>query len=223
MKAFVFLGPSLDRTSASTVIDAHFLPPIKRGDIDALFISSAQPTHIGIIDGQFLHQPSISPKEILVAMDRGVQFYGSSSIGALRAVELSPYGMIGVGQIYELYQTGKVDADDEVAITYDPDSLRNISEPLVNIRLALSEAIAAGVLSRHSSDEIITAGKSIYFPHRTYPVILKKASVSLPQEEIEAFSTFLSERRPDAKKDDALELLKRIRTDMEGLDNEPDV
>ena len=57
---------------------------------------------------------SISPKEVLRAIDAGITLYSSSSMGALRAVECAPYGMTGVGMIYE--ETG-----------------RPVSEPLVNM------------------------------------------------------------------------------------------
>jgi len=214
--AVVFVGPSLGGKTPEGILDTRFLPPVKRGDIDQLLGEPVPPTHIGIIDGQFLQQMSISPKEILVAMDKGVQFYGSSSMGALRATELAPYGMIGVGRIYCLYQSGEVDADDEVAITFDAKTLCNLSEPMVNVRLAVADAVAAGALSTGAGSVIITAGKSLYFPQRTYPAILAAAGSGLANADRTAFEEFLCESQPDAKREDALEMLERMRNDLSG-------
>jgi TfuA protein len=214
-KPVVFLGPSLESSVAETILDATYLPPIQRGDIDRLLASAQPPHQIGIIDGRFLQQLSISPKEVLTAMDRGIRLFGGGSMGALRAVELHPYGMRGIGRIFELYRSGEVDGDDEVAITFHPDSLRCLCEPLVNVRLAVSDAVAVGVLEERAARTIITAGKSIYFPDRNYRNILDRACAAsgstpgrpLLETERSAFERFLRDRAPDAKREDALALL----------------
>ena len=53
---------------------------------------------------------------------------------ALRAVELKPYGMIGDGQVLELYRFRPVIADDEVAWTFSADDYRPENEAMVNTR-----------------------------------------------------------------------------------------
>ena len=73
-----------------------------------------------IVDGYFDTVPSVWHKEILVAMQRGVHVFGASSMGALRAAELHPFGMVGIGQVYEWYRDGTIDADDEVAVAHGP-------------------------------------------------------------------------------------------------------
>src|SRR5262249_36107575 len=97
----VFLGPSLPASEALAILDADYRPPVRRGDIDALL--AELPAAIGIIDGEFFQSLAISPKEVLRAIERGVPTFGASSIGALRAVELEPHGMIGVGEVFERY------------------------------------------------------------------------------------------------------------------------
>ncbi|MEV6947708.1 TfuA-like protein [Streptomyces sp. NPDC051172] len=134
MDPVVFLGPSLDRATAVRTLDAEYLPPVARGDIDALLARPQPPCLIGIVDGRFLGSLAVSPKEVLRAVDAGIAVYGSSSMGALRAAECGPFGVTGIGRIHDAYACGAVDADDEVALVYDPDTLHATSEPLINLR-----------------------------------------------------------------------------------------
>ena len=112
----LFVGPSLDLEVGGTLSSGQVRLPVERGDLDGLTTSSEPPASIGIIDGQFLQEMAISPKEVVRAMDRGARLFGSSSIGALRAVECAPYGMVGIGRIFEMYLSGELDADDEVLL-----------------------------------------------------------------------------------------------------------
>ena len=48
-------------------------------------------------------------------MAAGTQVFGAASMGALRAAELAPFGMIGVGAIFAAYRDGRLTGDDEVA------------------------------------------------------------------------------------------------------------
>src|SRR5436309_15622699 len=100
----IFLGPSLAIKEAAAILDADYRPPVKRGDIDVLI--SPPPPAIGIIDGEFFQSLAISPKEVLRAIEAGIPVWGASSMGALRAAELYPFGMIGVGTVFELYLSG---------------------------------------------------------------------------------------------------------------------
>jgi len=194
----IFLGPSLDLAVAQSVLDATYLPPIKRGDLAEL---SAETETIGIIDGEFFQSLAVSPKEVLPLLDRGVRVYGSSSMGALRAVETQPYGMIGVGAIFEWYRDSVIDADDEVALTYDPSTYRPSSEPLVNIRFALRTAVQEDLITRSKADEVIDTLKRVYFPSRSYQLVCQLC----PE-----LKDFLMEQRPNQKRDDALLLLHTI-------------
>lgn len=66
-------------------------------------------------------------QRVLRAIDAGVALFCGSSMGALRAVDCAPYGMIGIGQIYAEYASVRVDSDDEVAVAYDEDTGRALS------------------------------------------------------------------------------------------------
>ena len=211
----VFLGPSLPVEQAREHLpDAEFLPPVERGDIDALMARATPPTHIGIVDGKFLQSFSISPKEVLKAMDRGVRTYGSSSMGALRAAELDVFGMTGIGTVYEMYASGEIEDDDEVAITFDSESLRPICEPMVNIRVAIAEAVRREVVEPEYAELFLATAKALYFPQRTSAAALYELKSRMPEERRTALAAFLkSPEAPDAKGADAALLLDAMRHD----------
>jgi hypothetical protein len=194
----IFLGPSLDAASARSILKATYLPPIKRGDLSQL---SSEIKTVGIIDGEFYQSLAVSPKEVLQLLDRGIKVYGSSSMGALRAAETHIYGMVGMGAIFEMYRDGMIDADDEVALTYDQDSYRSSSEPLINIRFALKAAVLEGLISESTADGLIREMKALYFPSRSYRLVVQM----FPQ-----LKSFIEKNGPNQKRDDAKLLLQTI-------------
>lgn len=208
MRAAVFVGPSLDGGLVDG-LDVELLPPVGRGDLDALLERDVPPQAVGIIDGCFLQRPSISPKEVLRAIELGTTVYGSSSMGALRAVECERYGMVGIGRIFEAYRSGRCDADDEVAMTYDPATLRPLSEPLINMRFAVETAVQVGVVSQPLAERFVELAKSLYFPSRRTDAVL-----ALLRREDEAscerLATFLEQAAPNAKREDAIALLDTL-------------
>lgn len=201
------MGPSLSHEAVCTVpSDTRLLPPIKRGDINQAVQDFPNVKAIGIVDGEFFQSFSISPKEILCAMDGGKRFFGSSSMGALRATELSVYGMVGIGRIYQMFFSGEIDADDEVAMTYDPATLKPISEPLVNIRIALSRSCESGQLRQSVMEAAIRFVKDLYYPDRTYRALLANMRHHLSEEEFFQLSN-ACQSPPNTKREDALQLL----------------
>jgi hypothetical protein len=215
MRSVVFLGPSLDHADAAGVIDARFLPPVARGDVDAL-LAGGVPDAIGIVDGRFFQSLAISPKEVLRAIDAGCRVYGASSMGALRAVELAPYGMVGVGQIFEMYRDEVIDADDEVAMIFDETSLRTLSDPLVNMRVSFAWAAEAGVITSAEAEICVEAARELYYPERTYRAALRAVEGELADETRAALEAYLATSAPNAKRDDALRMLAVMREDQQG-------
>lgn len=211
----IYVGPSLAVEDARNVLDADYRPPIRRGDIVALMKQPSLPKIIGIVDGEFFQSFAISPKEILPAIESGVTLLGSSSMGALRATELHRFGMRGVGRVFEMYHTGEIDADDEVAMVFDRESARAVSLPMVNVRVALEAARKEGIISAAQERVLTQLVKDVYFPERTYPMMFKLAGEAevLPAETAGRLRRYLNNGAPDAKRDDALQLLaeaKRI-------------
>ena len=99
----VFAGPTVTADEVrSHLPDAMVLPPAGCGDV--LRACRLSPRRILMIDGFFQFRPAPWHKEILAALEWGVEVWGSSSMGALRAAELWPFGMEGHGRIFEQYR-----------------------------------------------------------------------------------------------------------------------
>lgn len=211
MSTYVFLGPTLPRHEAERVLDAVYLPPVAQGDVARLCLR--KPKVIAIIDGYFESVPSVWHKEILFALKQGVAVYGASSMGALRAAELHPFGMIGVGAVFEAYRDGLIEDDDEVAVTHGPEELGypTLSEAMVNIRRTLSDAVAEGVIDASTGQFFESLGKELPYRERSYGRILRLAEDSgVPAEDCARFRTWLPAGRADQKREDALALLRRL-------------
>jgi hypothetical protein len=211
MSVVVFLGPSLSPADARSEIDATFLPPVRAGDIVRAL--ALQPEAIAIVDGYFDRVPSVWHKEILYALSRGVAVYGASSMGALRAAELHPYGMIGVGRIFEAFCDGVLEDDDEVAIVHGPaeSGYRAASDAMVNIRMGLARAEALGAIEPATADALVQASKATFYADRSWRGVLEDAiRCGIAAPERESLARFIREARPDQKREDALELLRRL-------------
>jgi hypothetical protein len=205
----VFLGPSLDRESAECLLSAAFYPPAKRGDITAAAAGGAR--IITLIDGVFFQNDAVGHREILDAIREGVRVIGASSMGALRAAELEVLGMEGVGEIFSLYRDGILISDDEVALIYDPETFLALSEPLINIRCTLRKAEEAGALDLEAAKILKETAQSLYFPDRTWDVILSRAEGHLSRDQWERIPGVLSRFMVDRKREDAVLALERTR------------
>jgi hypothetical protein len=195
----VYLGPSLERCEAESILAALYLPPICRGDLALL---SPEVRVVCIVDGEFYQRLAVSSKEIVALLDRGIKVYGASSMGALRAAETHSLGMVGIGEIFAMFKDGVLDGDDEVALVYDPQSYRNLSVPLVNLRRALEMAVAEKVIDEPAKDYLIAEMKACYFPFRTFNAL------QLLCPALTAF--FQNTVLPDVKRNDARELLLTV-------------
>lgn len=208
-RAVVFLGPSLDRESAERLLpEAELRPPIRRGDLVALL--DDPPTAIGIVDGEFYQSLTVSPKEILPFLKRGVSIFGSSSMGALRASELHAHGMTGIGTVFDWFRRGRLSADDEVAMTFCPSTFRPLSEPMVNFRVALREAQRAKLILPEERLRLSRMMKRRYFPARTFPAMVQDAKLVLGPR-AGCLLDWWRASAPNAKADDARALLSAMR------------
>ncbi len=208
MRPVVFLGPSLSKAEAEGILDADYRPPVKRGDL--LHLEGAEV--VGIIDGVFLQSCSVGHREILSLLNRKVKVVGGGSMGALRAAEMGHYGMTGVGRIYKMYASGEVQGDDEVALVFDPETMEPMSEPLVNLRILLDQACKSEVIDSAHRAGILDEMRAIYYPRRTIPVFLEVARRNLGDKNAERFERFFEDNYRDIKKEDAITVLKFLRS-----------
>jgi len=208
-KIIVFLGPSLEQTAAEEILSAHYLPPARRGNLLAAVNNGA--TIIGLIDGVFHQESAVAHREILTALKKGVQVIGSSSMGALRAAEMDTLGMVGIGKIYNMYKSGELESDDEVALVFDPSSGMALSEPLINIRFTLRRAKDSGIIDIGAHDSLLAAARSVFYPQRTYRTIAYQAGEAIDEKTRAQFLQWVKTNACDQKRDDAVAALEYIR------------
>ncbi len=212
MNAVVFVGPSLPPSLRPCDPALDWRPPVRQGDVYRAAL--ARPAIIGIVDGYFEVTPTVWHKEILWAMAEGIHVYGSASIGALRAAELAPFGMKGVGQIYQAFRDGILEDDDEVAVLHGPEELGYpaLTEAMVNIRATLAAAVRDGVLEPSTAAALTQIAKAMFYKDRTYPAMLRALSgQGLTGTPLRALAASLSAGRRDLKADDALAMLDAVR------------
>jgi len=208
VKPIVFLGPSLPVQAAAGILNAEYRPPVEQGSVHRAL--QLRPPAIGIIDGRFDVVPAVCHKEIMYAM-QSVPVYGAASMGALRAVELQEYGMIGIGQIYKWYRDGVVTDDDEVAVAHlDADrDFKPVSESLVDMRALLARARESGIIGADVEGRIIARARDMFYPDRTWPNVLAD------MEGVAAFRKWWPHRRRSQKSMDACDMLARMARDAE--------
>ena len=219
-QVFIFTGPTLLPEHARPQLEATYLPPVSLGDIYRV-CELYKPRAIGIIDGYFNQVPAVWHKEILDALSRGIEVFGSASMGALRASELAPLGMHGCGLIYQAYEKGVLppfidetfEDDDEVAVIHGPAELGYLaaSDAMVNIRCTLARAMQQGVIEQATGLELAKMGKALFYADRTYSTLLETARDSeLSASQLDTLRDWLPHNSVDQKQLDALEMLRCI-------------
>jgi hypothetical protein len=221
VSACVFAGPTLPSNADAGDLALTWLPPAKHGDVYRA-VRLLRPRAVGIIDGYFQWAPSVWHKEILWAIRRGVHVFGAASMGALRASELVPFGMRGVGCIFEAYRDGVLagcgdgpfEDDDEVAVIHGPAEIgyAPLSEAMVNIRCTLAHAQSAGVITGATRARLVAIAKAQHFPQRSYERLFEHATAEgFPAAEITALQNWLPAGRVNQKRADALAMLGAMR------------
>lgn len=208
MNPVVFVGPSLYGTSCAEMSDIIVRPPAVCGDIMRAVLEGVRV--IGLIDGGFEQGPSVWHKEILEAIRAGCTVYGASSMGALRAAELHGHGMIGVGQVFEDYSSGRRASDGDVAITHGPAELGYppLSLALVDLEDVVDRLSAESAIVDDDAEELLKAGRAMHFKDRSWSAVLSSATRSAHRRE--TLQLEIDASGPAVKTRDALALLGAI-------------
>ena len=209
MNIVIYTGLSISFNEAKAILDADYRPPVKRGDIYRLLEENDNIDVIGIIDGVFHQSPAVAHKEILKALKEDITVVGGASMGALRACELYPFGMIGVGNIFNDYKTGVIDSDDDVAVALNPDTLEQMSESWINIKYNLDLAKESRIITDDDEKELLSIAKDTYYPKRSFEYTFKKSSLS--PEKITSLTNYINTNKFDITHDDAQKVIEYIK------------
>lgn len=211
MTDFVFLGPSLPIEAAQAILAAEYLPPVAMGDLYTLVRTRVRPgDRIAIIDGFFEQVPAVWHKEILFALESGIEVFGASSMGALRAAELHPFGMKGIGRIFEAYRDGMLEDDDEVAVAHAPadEQFLPLSTAMVSIRFGLRALADDGAIGEPDCARLTAHAKRRHYSQRSWADVYTRAKLDgLDDTQLRRLRELAAN---DAKADDARRLLSHL-------------
>lgn len=207
----VFLGPSLPVAEARRVLLATYWGPAAQGDVFRAL--ARRPRALVLVDGVFDGQPSVWHHELRAALDSGVQVFGASSMGALRAAELEPFGMVGVGTIFEQYRSGAFIDDADVALLHAPAELgwRPMTVPWVNVWHAARRAVGAKALTRREGAHVETVARGLFYAERTWTSLERALARVWRPERVRAWTAFVRTGAEDLKRLDALQALAAAR------------
>jgi hypothetical protein len=166
----VFAGPTLADWQAHPPFARY--PPAAAGDM--LHLANGAACTVLLIDGYFDARRSVWHKEILILLSRGFRVIGAASMGALRAAELAPFGMIGYGAIFEAFAQGRITADDEVAVVHAPPDLSSapFSVAQVDVRAVLVRAVRLRVISADVARSLRDLSHAIHYRDRTWSGVI---------------------------------------------------
>jgi hypothetical protein len=204
----VFCGPTISHAEAKTRLDAVYLPPAVQGSIVAAVLHY-NPTAILIIDGGFQSEPAIKHKEILWALSRSITVMGASSMGALRAAELSPL-MIGVGLIYRWYRRYALAPDDAVAVLHGPPEINfaPLTDALIDLRLTFHTAHRQRLIPGELARQLEISAQSLNFRDRTLSRVIAETLPNASKAELEKYHAALTSAFVRQKHADALQALE---------------
>lgn len=176
-KQILFSGPTLYRALSlgkPQLADFVVLPPVQRGDVQRVLATSGdRPGLLVLVDGLFhLNHLAVGHAEIRLAIERGFQVWGLSSMGAIRAAEMREQGMRGFGSVFDMYAADPDFRDDEVTLLHEPQPpYRAVSEPLVHIRAGLGKLRLSGVLSAADEHSLVEHLMGLWFGDRTLSLV----------------------------------------------------
>jgi hypothetical protein len=198
----VFAGPSLHGAQFDPG-DVIVRGPAQMGDVERAVAAGA--TAVGLIDGHYQQVGAVWHKEILHALASGVAVYGAASMGALRAAECEPFGMVPIGSIARRYCSGELYDDADVALTNGPAELGfpPLTEAMVDVDATAAHLSTHGLVTPGEAATIISTARKIFFADRTIEAIF--ASLDARLHELYAANRISQKTR------DALELVEALK------------
>jgi hypothetical protein len=211
-KTLVFAGPTLSGLSewrAGLSQSLVFHAPVKCGNVLEAFDEGYR--RIVIVDGYFERVPAVWHKEIMHFMVRGGTCIGCSSMGALRAIELELFGMIGYGRVVEEFKSGRISDDDEVTVAHldEAKGFVPLTDAMVNIRLTVADAVTREALDPDDAARILELAKSTFYKKRSLRLFASTILGEGPKHD--RFNAYLETHGIiDQKRLDAVTLLENL-------------
>jgi len=209
VSAILFAGPSTHGVGTDELGGLSLRPPAGCGDLLRALHEGA--TAIGLVDGIFETGPSVWHKEILAVLDKGIPVLGAASMGALRAAECHPFGMVGVGGIFAEYRDGLRTADADVAVLHAPAELgfRPLTVALVDAEATLAKMARLGLVDAFEEAALCEAARALHFKDRDWPRIA--AGAGLSEERAKRIAGGARGLAASRKREDARALAARLR------------
>ncbi|MGQ0839082.1 TfuA-like protein [Actinokineospora sp.] len=225
MRLLAYVGTSLRPSDVDGLrphaeqsgVDLAVRPPIIREDLLTIADTEHPATRVLILDGEFGQQLSVSATEIREYLATGRYLAGGSSMGALRSVECRTLGMRMHGWVAARYLDGTVNADDEVALLYDPDSFEPVTVPLVNFRWLLHRLVLDGALDRAAADDALTVATNLHYRTRTPDALARGVRRDLPERTASLLTDCLAPAVMDAWDRKRLDALDAVRAEVTEL------
>jgi len=213
MKIKIYTGLSIGQDLVKEYLKGAICsPPIKRKDLQA---DINEGFHIvGIIDGEFLQNLAVAPNEIMDAIRCGVKIYGASSMGALRAAELKDYGMLGCGEVFKHICAQQYFNDDHLGQIFYSDSV-HASLPFVDFLLAIRNL--KNKIAPKDIKFLEISYQDLHFSERSLKSLSILCRESVRRNKLLNALSLIEKNIVQAKKQDGIELLKLIKTDIEFL------
>lgn len=182
--SYLFIGPSSYAIQLDLPSNMKVMPPAKRGDIENL-MAEYPPATVVLVDGTYHSYPAVSHAEIRTAIEAGWTFWGLSSMGAIRAVELAPVGMKGYGEVYRMFSGNDDLPDDYVALIHGNEApYIPISEPLVHIDFFLKDLAKEKIITHEVYVELFQYLSNMWFGYRTLKAVKKNLMVHVAETDL---------------------------------------
>ncbi|MFJ5842216.1 TfuA-like protein [Streptomyces shenzhenensis] len=208
MNTHIFAGPTIAPAPIRALLpEAVLHPPIRHGD--ALRLGLEAGDRVLIIDGLWHQSLPVRHKEILMLLADGVAVFGAASMGALRAAELAPYGMVGIGRIFQGFRDGHLDADDEVAVLQCPDG-KALTQALVNLRCAFQRAATARRITDEEAAALTELARAVPYTRRTWIALGRAVQKAGLREAYEKAGIWRCSNSYDQKREDAETALRLL-------------
>ncbi|HTX61839.1 MAG TPA: TfuA-like protein, partial [Methanobacterium sp.] len=96
-----------------------------------------------------------------------------------------------------------------VAVVFNPQSSEQLSEALISMNNNFKNACKDGIITPEELKNLYKTAKSIYYPKRTYNLILEKSDI--PTYKKNLLKEYIGVKGKDIKREDAILVLNYIK------------